>query len=315
MRAPLASTFSGLLLFIPSCALALLSGCAETLPRSGLQCPLSAEVKTANDGDSGSREWCEIPSGKKNCSYYSGNCEVPGTGHGPWLHYDAAGHLDEMSDVDHGSISGTRMYWWPSGGAQQVSHWVNSKHVGVDVRWHESGSIAWYGEYADDRREGAWAGWFDGGKPAWSGTYKSGVPVGDWAFWNPDGSVARVDHFEHELEPAQVEACPQGAVASGSPESHYVSCTLERPSGAVVHGMTATWDANGRITDQSHWWLGERHGRHMTWNYYSGAPTQLETYVSGKPAGTWLTFDDVGLLAHADTYSDGVIVSTWQRPS
>ncbi len=290
-------------------------GCTATLPRSGLACPSGAFVKTANDHERGSREWCEIPSYQKDCSVYGGSCEVPGTSHGPWVHYDAQGRRDELSNVDHGSISGTRMSWWPNGGPKLRNEWVANQRVGRETRWHENGAVAWQGFYAGGRREGAWAGWFADAKPAWSGAYHAGVPIGEWAFWNPDGSVSRVDRFE--LEPTTFDtsggSCAQGTTVSGTP-GHSLSCILERPSGALAHGISASWDANGHLVDHASHWLGQRHGRHVTWNAYTGAPLRLETHAHGVPIGTWLVFDENGVLQRAETYAQGVVGSTWERP-
>lgn len=182
----------GALLFVLVAAI----GCTATLPRSGVECPAGAEAKTADDGERGRREWCEVPSGETDCSVYSGSCEVPGTGHGPWIRYYASGAIAERADVARGRIHGSYTRFFENGSVQMMTEWREGRREGWETRWYENGKVEWRGLHRGNRREGTWTGWFANGHAAFTGVYRQNTPVGSWTFWAPGGATSRVEDFD-----------------------------------------------------------------------------------------------------------------------
>jgi len=182
----------------------------DDAPALGLSCPDDAIARTANDDERGSREWCEIPSGKRDCSVYAGSCEVPGTSHGPWIRYYPSGVRAEQSEVDHGKIHGTHHKFFESGKTQMATEWRDYRREGYETRWHENGTVEWRGLHVNNRREGIWTAWFENGRASFSGTYRQNVPVGAWSFWNADGTTSRIEDFNLNAPKGQDPKLPNG---------------------------------------------------------------------------------------------------------
>jgi antitoxin component YwqK of YwqJK toxin-antitoxin module len=160
--------------------LIVLTSCTATLPKSGIDCPSESEVKTSNDGERGSREWCE---------------DANESQHGTWIHYYPNGRKSEQATVKHGKIHGTKYEWYESGKTKMVTEWRDYHRVGIETRWHENGVVAWRGNFIANKRDGIWTAWYPNKKAAWSGKYVMDEPTGTWVFWNEDGTQAHVEDF------------------------------------------------------------------------------------------------------------------------
>lgn len=241
----------------------LVTGCASTtLPRSGLFCPDDAIAQTADDGERGSREWCEIPSGKTDCRVYGGNCEVPGTSHGPWVRYYPSGARAEQADVVRGRIHGTYTKYFESGRKQMVTEWRESLREGYESRYYESGNLEWRGFYVHNRREGIWTSWFANGRTAFTGNYRQNEPTGVWSFWNPDGTTSRLEDFD--LPPQQLGQNP-----------------------SLPNGLRITRGFDNLPATHGFWVDGVKHGPFRTFDEH-GVLRSVDVYSSGNLIERWV---------------------------
>ncbi len=240
------------------------TGCAATttLPKSGLPCPDDAIARTSNDDGGFSREWCEIPSGKTDCSTYAGSCEVPGTSHGPWIRYYPNGERAEMAGVDHGKTHGSYVKYYESGKTKMVTEWRNYRREGLETRWYESGAIEWRGAYVNNRRDGVWTGWFESGVTSFRGSYLLNTPRGAWTFWNADGSTSRVEDFE--LQPNLLGQDPN-----------------------LSNGFRVTFGFEELPATHEFWIDGHKHG---PWRKFdeNGVLSEVEVYSSDKRIEHWV---------------------------
>lgn len=234
------------------------TGCASaTLPRSGLHCPVDAIAKTADDGERGSREWCEIPSGRTDCTVYSGSCEVPGTSHGPWVRHYASGVRAEQADVVRGRVHGRSTKWFESGKLQMETEWRDSRREGFERRWYENGSLEWRGFHHANRREGTWTGWFANGQAAFAGDYRQNTPVGKWTFWAPGGATSRIEDFDApSAQGGQNPALPNGLRVTRGFED--LPLRHESWLDGVRHGPFRTFDEHGVLREVEVYSAGTR---------------------------------------------------------
>ena len=100
----------------------------------------------------------------------------------------------------HGNRHGKWVFWYRSGHKQLEGEYKKGKKTGTWIKWTEKGTKISQGEFFSDKMHGVWTDWYGTGQKAMESQWSMGKRDGTWTYWEQDGSLKKVNRYDHRHE-------------------------------------------------------------------------------------------------------------------
>lgn len=194
-------------------------------------------------------------------------CELEdGRKHGPYLEWWSRSQMRMRGQYQFGGRTGTWLSWSQTGKKlRDIEFWEGAVH-GRARYFYENGGLWKAGEYRRNQEHGQWT-WFHEGAGKWmEGGFIAGKKHGIWKQWARDGSLLG-------------------------------ECSFDRGTGTEVVRFES-----GLVQSKVDYADGLRHGKAEGW-YQTGRRAFLQGWSHGKPAGRWVTWDELGNVVKVEEHT------------
>ena len=116
-----------------------------------------------------------------------------------------SGSKKSVTPLIEGKVHGKVEYYYPSGYLKESMTFSNGVQDGVYRSFDAEGVLVFEGIMKNGLKQGKWTTWYDEVQRSEERTYLDDQLHGEWTFWYIDGSVKRVEVYDHGTITEQTE--------------------------------------------------------------------------------------------------------------
>lgn len=193
---------------------------------------------------------------------------------GFWRKSDSAGRVIYEGHFKDGYPAGEFRYYYPDGKQKTVTHVSNQGKRVVTISYFVNGRKMAAGIYINEKKDSTWQFFSESnGTLVSEENYKDGLIDGLSKVYFPEGGISELHNFK------------QG-IRNGPWEQYY-------PDGKIK--LRGTYKA------------GEKQGAFKTF-YTSGQLMITGQYISGHQVGTWIYYNEKGIVTKKEIYDQGILI-------
>lgn len=110
-----------------------------------------------------------------------------------------------VTPLDNGKVNGVVEYYRPTGYLRETITFRDGVQEGPYKSYDSEGLLVFEGIMSEGMKQGKWTSWYDEVQRSEERTYLDDQLHGSWTFWYIDGTVKRVEVYEHGALTEQTE--------------------------------------------------------------------------------------------------------------